>query len=93
MGIAFGFLAQDQVLLARQRSTSSTSADCREPVVRKEWRSFSHHEKLHYIEAVQCLAKKPSRIRENGTLYDDFPYVHVRFGAQGWFARYGSSIG
>jgi hypothetical protein len=30
-----------------------------------------------YIQAVLCLAKKPSRIGLNTTLYDDFSWVHM----------------
>lgn len=49
---------------------------CQYPSVRREWRGLSQDEKQNYINAVNCLAKLPSIIRENGTLYDDFPWVH-----------------
>lgn len=35
---------------------------CVDPAVRHEWRSLSNVEKKAYIEAVQCLMKKPSRL-------------------------------
>ncbi|KAF4638022.1 hypothetical protein G7Y89_g45 [Cudoniella acicularis] len=49
---------------------------CAQPAVRREWRSLAPADKSQYIEAVQCLESKPSRVRNNGTLYDDFPWVH-----------------
>lgn len=55
---------------------SMPARKCENPSVRREWRSLSQDEKQNYIDAVNCLAKLPSIIRENGTLYDDFPWVH-----------------
>ena len=49
---------------------------CQQPTIRREWRRLSEPEQLHYITAVKCLATKPSKLRNNGTLYDDFPWVH-----------------
>ncbi|KAM0135572.1 hypothetical protein ACHAO1_005121 [Botrytis cinerea] len=49
---------------------------CVNPATRQEWRTLSGQEKAEYLAAVQCLATKPSRVRNNGTLYDDFPWVH-----------------
>ena len=49
---------------------------CTQPTIRKEWRTLSKTQKSAYISAVQCLSTKPSKLRENGTLYDDFPWVH-----------------
>jgi tyrosinase len=49
---------------------------CVNPTIRREWRTLSASEKTTYITAVQCLTTKPSRVRNNGTLYDDFPWVH-----------------
>ena len=49
---------------------------CVRPAVRREWRTLSETDKQEYITAVQCLATKPSKLRNNGTLYDDFPQVH-----------------
>jgi len=53
---------------------------CTGPQVRHEWRSLSTEEKHDYIRAVRCLHSTPSRIRPNGTLYDDYPYAHARHG-------------
>jgi hypothetical protein len=49
---------------------------CVKPAIRQEWRSLTTADKSRYIAAVQCLESKPSRVRNNGTLYDDFPWVH-----------------
>ncbi|KAF2095406.1 Di-copper centre-containing protein [Rhizodiscina lignyota] len=46
--------------------------------LRREWRSLSTAEKLDYVEAVQCLYKKPSPMRPNTTIYEDFAWTHNR---------------
>ena len=56
------------------------SSDCPNPPTRREWRSLSRDEKQDYLTAVQCLREKPSRLGLNQSLYDDFPWVHIRFG-------------
>ncbi|KAH8809364.1 putative tyrosinase [Xylogone sp. PMI_703] len=50
---------------------------CRNPVVRKEWRVLSYEERQEYYRAVKCLATRPSRLGLNGTVYDDFAWVHT----------------
>ncbi|TEY24755.1 hypothetical protein BOTCAL_1364g00020 [Botryotinia calthae] len=52
------------------------STKCVSPPVRREWRTLSTSARERYIDAVQCLTTKPSRVRNNGSLYDDFPYIH-----------------
>lgn len=54
-------------------STSDTVLElgyerCVDPAVRHEWRSLSNKEKKAYIDAVQCLMKKPSRLGLDGSL-------------------------
>ncbi|KAK1979541.1 hypothetical protein LZ30DRAFT_751360 [Colletotrichum cereale] len=46
--------------------------------VRNEWRALSRQEKLDYIEAVKCLTHAPSVINSNGTIHDDFAFVHSK---------------
>ena len=48
-----------------------------DPPLRREWRALSEEEKMDFIRAVQCLARKPSKLGLNTTRYDDFVYVHV----------------
>ncbi|KAI5842479.1 hypothetical protein DFP73DRAFT_515115 [Morchella snyderi] len=57
---------------------SRDSNRCREPIVRKEWRSLTKNEKKKYLAAVQCLAKKKSTGAVSGadSIYDDFQGVH-----------------
>jgi len=57
-----------------------TPAPCYETSSRYEWRSLSTQEKESYLNAVRCLAEKPSRLGLNGTLWDDFPYTHTHIG-------------
>ena len=57
-----------------------SSPACPDPPIRREWRSLSGDEKQDYLLAVQCLRETPSRLGLNQSLYDDFPYVHIRVG-------------
>ena len=84
IGVAIGFsAAQDiregwkrQAAQAPISSSSKNSKSCTEPRIRREWRSLSKAEKSNYLSAVKCLAETPSRLRSNGTVYDDFPWAH-----------------
>lgn len=49
---------------------------CRQAPTRREWRTLALAERHDYVRAVRCLATKPSKLGQNGTLYDDFPWVH-----------------
>lgn len=64
---------------------AAPSVSCVRPSIRREWRTLSRADKNDYITAVQCLGTKPSKVRENGTLYDDFPRVHKSIAAKGMF--------
>lgn len=59
------------------------SSTCVSPPIRREWRTLSPSAKDQYIDAVQCLTTKPSRVRNNGSLYDDFPFVHQQTAPSG----------
>lgn len=64
-------------LSPRQKKT------CTSPKVRKNWAKATAAEKKSYINAVLCLATKPSRLRvsTHSTLYDDFGYIHAQLSA------------
>lgn len=53
---------------------------CKNPTLRREWRTLSIPERLDYLTAVQCLGRQPSRLNLNHSLYDDFPWVHSHMG-------------
>ena len=55
---------------------SAPSVSCQQPPLRREWRTLTAAEQQNYISAVKCLSTKPSILGHNGTLYDDFPWVH-----------------
>ena len=57
-------------------ASNEPSWTCSKPVTRREWRELSEPEKSEYLAAVKCLATRPSKLDNNGTLYDDFPWVH-----------------
>lgn len=73
----FHFLALPAVAFALVASPRQSGTSCSNPVVRKEWRSLSPEDRAGYIDAVHCLAKKPSVVAGlNSTRYDDFPRIH-----------------
>ncbi|TGO44322.1 hypothetical protein BOTNAR_0861g00040 [Botryotinia narcissicola] len=59
-------------------SSLTFSATCVSPPIRREWRTLSTSARERHIDAVQCLTTRPSRVRNNGSLYDDFPYIHQK---------------
>lgn len=69
-----------------QESPDTTT--CVDPYFRREWRSLSREEKSSYIDAVNCLALTPSVLRDNGTLYDDFPWAHNQVAHHGELIPY-----
>ncbi|KAH7142057.1 hypothetical protein EDB81DRAFT_843507 [Dactylonectria macrodidyma] len=61
--------------------TTTYNCGCTNPLVRKEWRTLNTKEKHEYIDAVKCLASKPS---QTGNIYegvksrfDDFQATHI----------------
>jgi hypothetical protein len=80
LGLILGIVFQDHQKLALAKgispAKSQASKTCLNPSIRREWRSLSRREKDDYIAAVRCLAQTPSEVRSNGTLYDDFPWIH-----------------
>ncbi|KXN80929.1 Tyrosinase [Leucoagaricus sp. SymC.cos] len=55
---------------------------CRDPVVRREWRSLSVKQRLDYLQAVQCLLAKPPLTSTEvapgvGARYEDFVITHI----------------
>ena len=55
---------------------AASSLSCQRAPFRREWRTLTVAEQHDYVRAVRCLATKPSKLGQNGTLYDDFPWVH-----------------
>ncbi|KAF2167578.1 hypothetical protein M409DRAFT_66081 [Zasmidium cellare ATCC 36951] len=53
---------------------------CESPAVRREWRDLLSQEKAAYVDAVKCLTEEPSILTGNGSLFDDFSYVHMNIG-------------
>ncbi|CAM1501037.1 Fc.00g101990.m01.CDS01 [Cosmosporella sp. VM-42] len=75
------FLATASVLTGT--ASAAPQCGCSKPIVRKEWRTLSTNEKHQYINAVKCLAGKPS---QTGGIYqgaksrfDDFQGTHITF--------------
>ncbi|RQM07401.1 hypothetical protein DH86_00003193 [Scytalidium sp. 3C] len=73
-------------------SAPSTSSVCTNPAVRQEWRTLSMKEREEYYRAVKCLATRPSRLGLNGTVYDDFGWIHTTVSKSNWGDLAGSSI-
>lgn len=79
VGFTGGILFNRQIANDKSHELATLST-CNRTQYRREWRSLSYGEKLEYIQAVQCLTQTPSRLGQNQSLYDDFPYVHYRVG-------------
>jgi tyrosinase len=65
-------------LIQLSRPEAST---CQDPPIRREWRSLNASERSEFTQAVNCLATVPSRWRGNGTIYDDFAFLHGGIGS------------
>jgi tyrosinase len=61
-------------------SAKAPSPTCKSMRIRQEWRTLSQPQREDYFNAVHCLRKQPA-ILANGSLFDDFPYVHKAFGS------------
>jgi tyrosinase len=62
--------------LDNEAADKATAGNCTEPYFRREWRSLSDKDKKAYLDAVKCFVDSPSAMGKNGTLYDDFSWVH-----------------
>ncbi|KAJ3034647.1 hypothetical protein HK097_004440 [Rhizophlyctis rosea] len=55
---------------------------CKKPLIRKEWRNLKKSEQKSYLNAVLCLAKKPTIAKRSApgaiSRYDDFVGVHAK---------------
>ncbi|KAK4164428.1 tyrosinase [Cladorrhinum sp. PSN259] len=70
---------QSLVQPALSSATETTNKKtCTNLVHRQEWRSLSQGTKKSYLDAVNCLAHTPSVLGHLGTVYDDFPWVHLQ---------------
>ena len=56
------------------------SLPCKNPAIRREWRTLDNVEKHNYLKSVQCLWEQPSVLGLNHSLHEDFPWVHSRVG-------------
>ncbi|KAI0530158.1 hypothetical protein GGR58DRAFT_518702 [Xylaria digitata] len=72
----FGFITF--FLIQPVPSASSTVRSCIEPPVRREWRSLKTHEQKEYLSAVKCLYNTSSELVGEGSIVDDFTWVHIR---------------
>lgn len=82
-GLVVGFIGGVPLRGTQKTGSYGPSRDlnaCRDPVLRREWRSLKEVEKRDYIQSVKCLKTLPSQIHLNQTLYDDFPWIHKHFG-------------
>lgn len=77
------FRVSDQAILSAGPSQYTTRKCTPETaVIRRDWNSLTHSERLLYINAVKCLQEKPSTYPFNVvpaslSFYDDFVAVHI----------------
>ncbi|KAI1840816.1 hypothetical protein JX266_012964 [Neoarthrinium moseri] len=78
MHLSVGGLA---AMLLAFTELGSAEAVCRNPLVRKEWRTLSNKEKQSYIAAVKCLQSAPAKTSSTypGAVsrFDDFQAEHI----------------
>lgn len=73
----FHMLALPAMAFALVASPRQSASSCSNPTVRQEWRSLGPEDKAGYINAIHCLAKKPSVVAGlNSTRLDDFTRIH-----------------
>lgn len=71
-----------RIFLAALTLASSLATPCKDPIVRKEWRTLEPSEKRSYLDAVECITARPpltppfddSGVRSR---YDDLLYTHI----------------
>ena len=76
----FGLKTRISSFSISEASKPSRLSTCIDPPRRREWRTLSRDQKSEYINAVRCLSTHSSGFRDEATLYDDFPWVHVKSG-------------
>ena len=67
----------------RSSTIKHAGVACISPPIRREWRTLDRSDRTAYVNAVQCLTTLPSSLRDNGTVYDDFPWVHNELATTG----------
>lgn len=81
--IAWNFLGSLETKVNRYVASHRPVAPaevCQSPVQRPSWNRLSRDARRAYIDAVLCLTKRPSRIFEQSSAYDDFTYMHIMYG-------------
>ena len=78
--LIYDYLPQTFLPFDHFHGPPKASLQCFDPPTRREWRSLGESEKTGYLRAVKRLKSKSSRVRKEGTLYDDFPFVHNLIG-------------
>ncbi|KAI1191738.1 hypothetical protein F5B17DRAFT_451326 [Nemania serpens] len=58
---------------------AATTTSCLRPQVRREWRSLGKEEKEEYISAAKCLYNVSSQVVSEGSVQDDFAWIHIRY--------------
>jgi hypothetical protein len=84
LGLIFGAL----VVAALAIAAYSPAKSCKNPRLRKEWRTLSQEEQHSYLEAITCLMDKPSLFEPGTSRWDDFAYGHTKQGAINHYSGY-----
>lgn len=77
------FCLLSAVLAFSSLVSSSDTPTCKDPIVRKEWRTLSAPEKSSYLDAVNCILARPPltpQFNNSGvrSRYDDLLYTHIQ---------------
>ncbi len=74
------FISNNSLSMNKAALISEDQTVCKDPAIRREWRTLSVLQNRDYIQAVQCLSTTHSTLGLNQTIHDDFPWVHSHIG-------------
>ncbi|KAK4610025.1 Tyrosinase ustQ [Fulvia fulva] len=77
---AITFTLSRRLLLLPEQSVRVSTA-CVETAIRQEWRALIPTERDDFVRSVNCLSNTPSRWTHNGSVSDDFAYLHASIGS------------
>ena len=76
-GISYeAFFTRNGTSLLFKTLDSTSLKHCDKPQLRQEWRTLDAEQRKNFVNAVHCISTLPSHFIENGSVYDDYPWVH-----------------
>ncbi|KAI1119484.1 hypothetical protein F5Y14DRAFT_5294 [Nemania sp. NC0429] len=79
VSLYFAAAAGAAIIVAFVILNAATTTTCLRPPIRREWRSLGKDEKEEYISAAKCLYNVSSQVVSEGSVQDDFAWIHIRY--------------